>query len=626
MVKKAEETGSRIKNLYSLLSHIKSFYENYLGQVLVLRLPDVIKIATECNDENAECEDMKILLLLLLGSAVQCEKKEHFIEKIKQLDISIQHSIVECLQQITDNPNAVWLNSDWSEISNFESEEEQERMYSTLVENVNRLAKERDCMLQRLIDLTLELDNLRQSFSQKSTNMSSVTSPSPISSSSSLTCISSPIIVNGVNEQISQLLTELAEVKSKLRTVQSELEEKNEIVIELRETLQQYKESCNKLRQDNLELIQDARSAKAFRDEIDVLNERVRKVDRLESEVQRCRDKMNELEFYKSRVEEIREDNRILSETKVMLEEQLERSRKRAERLPDLEGEILQLRAQANEMIGQKDLERDRIEAMAEELTKLQIDKKAAVEELAQVQGELRLLRSQMNNSLMQQNGEGNLLEQINNDTNKRVLKLELENQKLQSFVENMKNSKSFISNSSIYDNKYHCISRRLSLDSLPNCDGDDMLSPEGMSETSDSPFVSLSAELNARLEKMETENARLRSNVEKLRETELKISDLMSRKSESEKQIQDLKQKVDSEEARSEKLEKNNSQLSTENQRLQRQIDNHQKVQNSFEQFALEIPYIDTDSASYFPCSIFSIFQVEGFYTIEIYEKLMDF
>ncbi|UYV70913.1 K02A2.6-like [Cordylochernes scorpioides] len=51
-------------------------------------------------------------------------------------------------------------------------------------------------------------------------------------------------------------------------------EEKTEVATELKEELEHTKDNLNKLRQENLELIQDARTAKAYRDEIDILNER----------------------------------------------------------------------------------------------------------------------------------------------------------------------------------------------------------------------------------------------------------------------------------------------------------------------------------------------------------------
>ena len=81
-----------------------------------------------------------------------------------------------------------------------------------------------------------------------------------------------------------------------------------------------------RLRTENLELCQDARAAKTYRDELDVLRERAEKVNKLEAELLRYKDKMNDIDFFNSHVE----DNRILVETKQMLEEQLAGSRKRS--------------------------------------------------------------------------------------------------------------------------------------------------------------------------------------------------------------------------------------------------------------------------------------------------------
>ena len=43
---------------------------------------------------------MQLLLLLLLGCAVQCPNKESFIEKIKLMELDVQHAIVECIKQV----------------------------------------------------------------------------------------------------------------------------------------------------------------------------------------------------------------------------------------------------------------------------------------------------------------------------------------------------------------------------------------------------------------------------------------------------------------------------------------------------------------------------------------------
>ena len=77
-----------------------------------------------------------------------------------------------------------------------------------------------------------------------------------------------------------------------------------------------------------MELTQEARAARALRDELDILRERANKVHLLESERESYKDKMSQMESLKCRIDEVREENKILVETKEMLEDQLESSRR----------------------------------------------------------------------------------------------------------------------------------------------------------------------------------------------------------------------------------------------------------------------------------------------------------
>ena len=51
------------------------------------------------------------------------------------------------------------------------------------------------------------------------------------------------------------------------------------------------------------QLLSDARSARAYRDELDALREKAIRVDKLESELSRYKEKLHDIEFYKARVE-----------------------------------------------------------------------------------------------------------------------------------------------------------------------------------------------------------------------------------------------------------------------------------------------------------------------------------
>lgn len=413
VINPATDMTARLRNLNMLLHNIKVFYEEVLEQVLVMHLPNVVSIAKATFDESSE-QELSRLLLLMLGCAVQCGRKGRFIEAIRRLDLATQASLAEAIASITDNPDSVWTR-DWGRLETL-PEADRPRMYATLVRHVATLSRQRDSAAQRLVNLTLEQE-----------------------SSGS---------VDGAGDQVwggsdaaspqaadSRLGVELADTKAKLRRCQQELEEKLEVLSEQKEELSQLKEAIARLRQENLELVQDARTAKAYRDEIDILKEKVLKLDRLESEIQRYKDKMSELDFFRSRVEELREDKRILGETKAMLEEQLEGSRRRVEHAVQLEAQLLKARARLSECTLERDLDRSQVQKLLEQNAQLRLEHQATLDENVQLQGELQRLRAQATSPRT----ENSLLEQLNTDSETRALHFELENRRLQVLLDEMK-------------------------------------------------------------------------------------------------------------------------------------------------------------------------------------------
>jgi len=369
------------------------------------------------------------------------------------------------------------------------------------------------------------------------------------------------------SEVISRVEKELDDVKSKVRKLQTELDEKNEVILELREIIEQSTETNNRLRNENLELIQEARSAKALRDEIDILTERVRKMDRLETEVVKYKEKMSELQFMKSRVDEFREENRLLQESKSLIEDQLETLRKKAETVTDLERQVITLRALNQQLELQVDADREKTAELVDEVNRLRIEKKTSVEEVSQLQEELSHLRNQVKIFSSNSNGGGlnstsgqpanSLLEQLNNDASRRILKLELQNQKLLSLVDGSlkgtSTSPTASSTSSTTSNgstsmspfqqnsqnngnlyQYNGSNKRYSIDCSPihGMTGDSLgdedeiidLPEKLLHDGSDSGCASLAGELNLRLERMERQNLQLLCNIEKLKDSEKKI------------------------------------------------------------------------------------------------------
>ncbi|XP_077537258.1 uncharacterized protein LOC144149522 isoform X1 [Haemaphysalis longicornis] len=416
VINPATDMTARLRNLNMLLHNIRVFYEEVLEQVLVMNLPNVVSIAKATFDESSE-QELSRLLLLMLGCAVQCGRKGRFIEAIRRLDLATQASLAEAIASVTDNPDAVWTR-DWGRLEAL-PEADRTRMYATLVRHVATLSRQRDSVAQRLVNLTLEQES-------NGSSMDASAGSEQLWGAGDAT-----------SHQVadSRLGVELADAKAKLRRCQQELEEKLEVVSEQKEELSQLKESIARLRQENLELVQDARTAKAYRDEIDILKEKVLKLDRLESEIQRYKDKMSELDFFRSRVEELREDKRILGETKAMLEEQLEGSRRRVEHAVQLEAQLLKTRARLSECTLERDVERSQVQKLLEQNAQLRLDQQATLEENGHLQGELQRLRSQAASPRT----ENSLLEQLNTDAETRALHFELENRRLQVLFDEMK-------------------------------------------------------------------------------------------------------------------------------------------------------------------------------------------
>lgn len=61
----------------------------------------------------------------------------------------------------------------------------------------------------------------------------------------------------------------------------------------------------------NMQLLAEARSVRAYRDEVDALREKAAKVDRLDTELSRCKERLHDVHFYKTRVEVIHTDHYI---------------------------------------------------------------------------------------------------------------------------------------------------------------------------------------------------------------------------------------------------------------------------------------------------------------------------
>ncbi|XP_062559689.1 girdin [Armigeres subalbatus] len=403
--------SARSRNFDAIVKNLRNLYDEELGQT-ILALPDCT-ILGHTPESRGGLEQMKLLITLLLGAAVQCPNKEMFIARIKELDVTTQHAIVEVIKQVTDSQTLVLTQEAIDQLPS-----------DVMCKHIVRLAKERDQYHSKwMSSVILENETMNSSISKSSLHNSSSSTASSANTPS-------------ISSENNHLAVELADYKSKLRKLRQELEEKSELLVEVKE---EYDHKCTqyeKLRTESQDWYSEARRAAAYRDEVDVLRERGERADRLELEVQKLREKLSDAEFYRTRVEELREDNRMLLETKEMLEEQLLRSRKRSDQVMILEAEIIKFKQMLNDMSLERDVDKSKLQDLLEENVQLQLTTKNL---MSGPDTAINLNPSDAEEDVP--SNDNSLSEQLSSNAQSRALKLELENRKLLATLDSLKES-----------------------------------------------------------------------------------------------------------------------------------------------------------------------------------------
>ncbi|XP_021579950.2 girdin isoform X4 [Ictidomys tridecemlineatus] len=580
------DASLRIHNLTILVRQIKFYYQETLQQLIVMSLPNVLIIGKNPFSEQGT-EEVKKLLLLLLGCAVQCQKKEEFIERIQGLDFDTKAAVAAHIQEVTHNQENVF-DLQWMEATDM-SQEDIEPLLKNMALHLKRLIDERDEHSETIIELSEERDGLHFL---------------PHASSSAQSPCGSPGMKRTESRQ--HLSVELADAKAKIRRLRQELEEKTEQLLDCKQELEQMEIELKRLQQENMNLLSDARSARMYRDELDALREKAIRVDKLESEVSRYKERLHDIEFYKARVEELKEDNQVLLETKTMLEDQLEGTRARSDKLHELEKENLQLKAKLHDMEMERDMDRKKIEELMEENMTLEMAQKQSMDESLHLGWELEQISRTSELSEAPQKSLGH---EVNELTSSKLLKLEMENQSLTKTVEELRSTMDSVEGNTSKILKMEKENQRLSKkveileneiiqekQSLQNCQN---LSKDLMKEKAqlEKTIETLRENSERQVKILEQENEHLNQTVSSLRqrsqisaearvkdiekenkilhesikETSSKLSKIEFEKRQIRKELEHYKEKGE----RAEELENELHHLEKENELLQKKITN---------------------------------------------------
>ncbi|XP_065814898.1 coiled-coil domain containing 88A [Labrus bergylta] len=335
----------RVQNFSILNRHLRAFYQEDLQQLILMPLPNVAILGQDPLTEAA-VEELRRLLLLLLGCAVQCEQKETFIQQIQSLDIETQAAIASCIQQVTQDPHMV-LPLRWEELVEVEGSDLQ-LVFSSMAKQIQSLLAQRDTHLERMAELCRERE------AQVDSSMEPL---------------------GGRSEEPPQgLALQLADSKAKLRRLKQQLEDKGDQILDYTQEIQTMEEQLKKLQKENRSLQGEVRGMRSLRDELDCARERAARTEHLQTELHSCKHRLRSLELTRTQLKEQQQLCAALQETKSLLEEQLADARARCSSLRELERDNLLLRQRIIDVEAERDTERQRVDELLEMNMSLEAD------------------------------------------------------------------------------------------------------------------------------------------------------------------------------------------------------------------------------------------------------------
>ncbi|XP_004596050.2 protein Hook homolog 2 isoform X2 [Ochotona princeps] len=295
----------KVRNLKTILQSLVDYSQGVLGHpVSELHLPDVSLIG-----EFSDPAELGKLLQLVLGCAISCERKQEHIQRIMTLEESVQHVVMEAIQELmTKDTPPDSLSSDT--YGNFDT---QSRRYYFLSEE----AEEGDELRQHCLDLERQLVLLseeKQNLAQENAALRERAGRPAVEAAES------PEGMPGITNK-------------KLLLLQSQLEQLQEENFRLESGREDERLRCAALEREVAELQQRnqaltslAQEAQALKDEMDELRQSSERAGQLEATLNSCRRRLGELRELRRQVRQLEECNAGHAERTRQLEDELRRA------------------------------------------------------------------------------------------------------------------------------------------------------------------------------------------------------------------------------------------------------------------------------------------------------------
>lgn len=400
----------KISNLRKISKGILDYYVEVLGQQISgFRMPDINALG-----EQNDASELSRLLQLVLGCAVNCDRKHEYIEAIMGLEEDVQHDVMNAIQELMNREipsNITDVNEQLKRINeDLHSANEQitqrchelDMQVAVLLEEKENLVAENEKLLEKL--------NHIESFEDPSTS------------------------AGKRFQQMQQKLEMLQDELYKLETGRDEIKSKYE---------KQQRENIE-LQQKNEELLKSAEEYQAMKDELDELRDTSAKVAVYEATIESYKKKLEDLSELKRQVKVLEDKNTHYMQHNMELEEEIKKTVMIKSQLDMYKKQAQELHARMSEETKRADKAEFESKRANEKLTSVLQEKERLIIERDSLKESLEELRfmqlksekeheGQSTNSGKQLNSlaDSDLLDNVPPEIRERLIRLTHENKML---------------------------------------------------------------------------------------------------------------------------------------------------------------------------------------------------
>ncbi|PAA70889.1 hypothetical protein BOX15_Mlig021569g1 [Macrostomum lignano] len=318
----AKDSASQVHNFSTLTVQLLTCYMDCLNQAVLLPMIDVSALVNYSADLHGSQQEMRKILLLVLGLVIQSDRKDDFIAVMETLPGEVKEDIMESYKELS------------AQLVRLDTLDD-----STALQR---------CCSDRLACFKRGSQALREKLYLESVLLSAQTASS--TGPDLLKSLRPPEDL--VDFHGYQLL--LGSANQQAASLAAQLDDRAAEAAQLADRLRQKKEKTKRLKAQlkNLSCSDKATKLKDLQDENERLKESLGNTEELQAEVVSLRQKLAEFEYFKARVQELRSENGQLLDERQQAEQRLAAMRSQAEAAAE---RLADCQQRCEELAGQRD-------------------------------------------------------------------------------------------------------------------------------------------------------------------------------------------------------------------------------------------------------------------------------